>query len=197
MTSLNNDPDTSPSVKDVDMATCDESLQLVGESNTLDSMMDDTSYDTPTLTHNIDPQPLYPEPSPTCEKRALRIEKVVETRRNVQSAEDAEYHKQHIIPSCECQLLAQVLVNHGLFPTAPSQPRIAISIHLLDFYQALFEESCDTVTALSNVLQTTYTQHGFPLLNDKVRLLPPSTIHPAETNHHSREERCRTHCDGE
>ncbi|KAG2751902.1 hypothetical protein P692DRAFT_201708369 [Suillus brevipes Sb2] len=47
--------------------------------------------------------------------------------------------------SCKCSTLAQVLVHHGLFPTAPSQPRMAVSTDLLAFYQALFEHSCDAI----------------------------------------------------
>jgi hypothetical protein len=84
---------------------------------------------------------------------------------------DADHHSDHrtyTIPSCECCPLAKVLVEHGLFPTAPSQPRIAVSIALLEFYRALFEQSCDAVTALSRALQTIYAQRGFPLLNSDV-----------------------------
>ncbi|RXW17203.1 hypothetical protein EST38_g8659 [Candolleomyces aberdarensis] len=52
---------------------------------------------------------------------------------------------------CACEGVVPVLIRHGLFPGAPSQPRIAISIALLDFYQALFERSCDAVNALGEV----------------------------------------------
>jgi len=61
-----------------------------------------------------------------------------------------------------------VLVRNGLFPTAPSQPRIAISIHLLDFYRALFERSCDAVTAVVSALHTFYKQRGFSVLDKNV-----------------------------
>ncbi|EEB89554.1 hypothetical protein MPER_12330, partial [Moniliophthora perniciosa FA553] len=64
--------------------------------------------------------------------------------------------------------IARVLIKHGLFPTAPSQPRAAISIPLLDFYHALFERSCDAITALSNALQDMYARRGFPLLDEQV-----------------------------
>ncbi|KIN93816.1 hypothetical protein M404DRAFT_35711, partial [Pisolithus tinctorius Marx 270] len=50
-----------------------------------------------------------------------------------------------------------------LFPTAPSQPRIAISIELLGFYHALFERSCDSINALASALNTHYECRGFRL----------------------------------
>ncbi|KAG1882368.1 hypothetical protein F4604DRAFT_1990635 [Suillus subluteus] len=50
------------------------------------------------------------------------------------------------VMACKCSTLSQVLVHHGLFPTAPSQPRMAISTDLLAFYQALFERSCFQMT---------------------------------------------------
>ncbi|KAM6496638.1 hypothetical protein JOM56_007111, partial [Amanita muscaria] len=62
----------------------------------------------------------------------------------------------------------QVLVRNGLFPTAPCQPRMAVSIDLLDFYQALFERSCDAVQAMAAALNTFYTRRGFILLSKKV-----------------------------
>ncbi|KIO03678.1 hypothetical protein M404DRAFT_145490, partial [Pisolithus tinctorius Marx 270] len=52
--------------------------------------------------------------------------------------------------------LPQVLLRSGLFPTAPSQPHIAISIELLGFYRALFECSCDSINALASALNTHY-----------------------------------------
>ncbi|KAG2355545.1 hypothetical protein BDR07DRAFT_1303032, partial [Suillus spraguei] len=50
--------------------------------------------------------------------------------------------------------LAQVLVHHGLFPTAPSQPCMVVSVDLLPFYRALFERSCDAIHALASALET-------------------------------------------
>ncbi|KAG1724201.1 uncharacterized protein EDB91DRAFT_1239990 [Suillus paluster] len=47
-----------------------------------------------------------------------------------------------------------------LFPTAPSQPRMAVSIDLLSFYRALFERSCDTINALASALKTHYSLKG-------------------------------------
>ncbi|KAG1796137.1 hypothetical protein EV424DRAFT_1334190 [Suillus variegatus] len=58
--------------------------------------------------------------------------------------------------SCRCANLAQTLVFYGLFPTAPSQPRMVISVELLAFYHSLFERSCDAVNALASALNTHY-----------------------------------------
>ncbi|KAG1810610.1 uncharacterized protein BJ212DRAFT_1279042, partial [Suillus subaureus] len=46
--------------------------------------------------------------------------------------------------------LAQTLIFHDLFPTAPSQPRMVISVQLLAFYCSLFERSRDAVNALAS-----------------------------------------------
>ena len=45
---------------------------------------------------------------------------------------------------------------------------MAVSVHLLDFYHALFERSCDAVNAMASVLNTFYMRRGFILLNKKV-----------------------------
>ncbi|KIJ58586.1 hypothetical protein HYDPIDRAFT_34030 [Hydnomerulius pinastri MD-312] len=63
--------------------------------------------------------------------------------------------------ACKCASLPQVLLHHGLFPTAPSQPRMAVSIELLAFYRALFKRSCDAINALAAALNSHYTQRGF------------------------------------
>ncbi|KIM68025.1 hypothetical protein SCLCIDRAFT_106196 [Scleroderma citrinum Foug A] len=55
-------------------------------------------------------------------------------------------------------MVAQVLVNAGLFPTAPSQPHMAVSIDLLAFYRSLFERSCDAINALASALHTHYVR---------------------------------------
>ncbi|OSD03347.1 hypothetical protein PYCCODRAFT_1477197 [Trametes coccinea BRFM310] len=68
---------------------------------------------------------------------------------------------------CECRSISQRLVSNGLFPTSPSQPRVAISIDLLDFYFALFERSADAVSALAGALKTFYERRGFPVLDSK------------------------------
>lgn len=70
--------------------------------------------------------------------------------------------------SCECSSLPQVLLHHGLFPTAPSQPRMAISVDLLSFYRALFERSCDAINALASALKTHYSRRGFQVTDARV-----------------------------
>lgn len=65
--------------------------------------------------------------------------------------------------SCACSSLPQVLVHHGLFPTAPSQPRMAVSVDLLSFYRTLFERSCDAINALASALKTHYSRRGFQM----------------------------------
>ena len=70
--------------------------------------------------------------------------------------------------TCDCVTLPQALVRNALFPTSPTQPRLAISIDLLDLYFALFERSADAVSALSGALKTMYSRRGFSILNGKV-----------------------------
>lgn len=74
--------------------------------------------------------------------------------------------------SCQCASLSQVLIHHGLFPTAPSQPRVAVSVELLSFYRALFERSCDAVNALAHALNTHYSRRGFRFTNKDVKSIP-------------------------
>ncbi|KAF8425009.1 hypothetical protein L210DRAFT_3421530, partial [Boletus edulis BED1] len=57
------------------------------------------------------------------------------------------------------------LLHFGLFPTAPSQPRMAVSMDLLAFYRSLFERSCDAINALAAALHTHYTRRGFHFVN--------------------------------
>ena len=45
---------------------------------------------------------------------------------------------------------------------------MAISINLLDFYNALFQRSCDAINAMASALNSHYTQRGFVLLDTKV-----------------------------
>ncbi|EIW84350.1 hypothetical protein CONPUDRAFT_50174 [Coniophora puteana RWD-64-598 SS2] len=52
-------------------------------------------------------------------------------------------------------------LRHGLFPTAPNQPRFAVSTELLLFYRALFERSCDAVNALASAMNAFYVKRGF------------------------------------
>ena len=72
--------------------------------------------------------------------------------------------------TCECITLPQALIRYGLFPTSPTQPRLAVSIDLLDLYFALFERSADAVSALAGALKTMYSRRGFSILNGKVSL---------------------------
>ncbi|KAG2125734.1 hypothetical protein DEU56DRAFT_873029 [Suillus clintonianus] len=63
--------------------------------------------------------------------------------------------------------IPQVLLHHGLFPTAPSQPRMAVSVELLSFYRALFERSCDAINALASALKTHYSRRGFQVTDSR------------------------------
>lgn len=81
-------------------------------------------------------------------------------------------HATHSIHYCPCEPLAVILIKNGLFPCAPSQPKQAIHIPLLDFYQALFERSCDAVNALVSALATHYTRRGFPVRHSNVSAFP-------------------------
>ena len=80
------------------------------------------------------------------------------------------------IKHCACHTLPQVLVLHGLFPTAPDQIRMAVSVELLDFYSALFERSCDAVNAMAAALNTFYNRRGLFLVNSKVRVVANSYV---------------------
>ncbi|KAG1793449.1 uncharacterized protein HD556DRAFT_1237822, partial [Suillus plorans] len=59
------------------------------------------------------------------------------------------------------------LLHHGLFPTAPLQPRMAVSVDLLSFYRALFERSCDAINALASALKTHYSRRGFQVTDSE------------------------------
>lgn len=69
---------------------------------------------------------------------------------------------------CQCDALLQVLVRHGLFPTAPQKPITAVAISLLHLYRSLFEQSCDAVHAVALGLKNHYERNGFRLLNKDV-----------------------------
>lgn len=73
--------------------------------------------------------------------------------------------------SCRCSTLPQVLLHHGLFPTAPSQPRMAVSVELLSFYRALFERSCDAINALASALKTHYSRRGFVMTDARGEII--------------------------
>ncbi|KIK91904.1 hypothetical protein PAXRUDRAFT_13523 [Paxillus rubicundulus Ve08.2h10] len=72
-----------------------------------------------------------------------------------------DYFAQVVVQMCKCASLPQVLLYYRLFPTAPSQPHMAVSVELLAFYRALFERSCNAVNALASALNSHYTCRGF------------------------------------
>ncbi|KAF7301143.1 hypothetical protein MIND_00678700 [Mycena indigotica] len=65
------------------------------------------------------------------------------------------------VSTCSCKPLAVLLVENGVFPSSPQKPRIGVSIDLLELYKALFERSCDAITALAHALQTVYERRGY------------------------------------
>ncbi|KAJ8095471.1 hypothetical protein PM082_023241 [Marasmius tenuissimus] len=74
------------------------------------------------------------------------------------------YHRMETFHHCCCRTLPQVLIAHGLFPTSPSQPQMAISLDLLEFYRTLCQQLSDAVTALANALSSLYRRRGLRLL---------------------------------
>ena len=72
------------------------------------------------------------------------------------------------VKSCDCRQLSSVLSDHGFFPTAPNQPRLAISTKFLELYRALFEHTGDAITAISAALSKLYTWRSFHVNNKKV-----------------------------
>ncbi|KAK1225825.1 hypothetical protein PQX77_011236 [Marasmius sp. AFHP31] len=75
-----------------------------------------------------------------------------------------DHHRSMTFSHCRCQTLPQILVTRGYFPSSPSQPRMAISIELLEFYRILCQQSSDAVTALANGLTMLYRRRGFRLV---------------------------------
>ncbi|KAF7299371.1 hypothetical protein MIND_00886400 [Mycena indigotica] len=71
------------------------------------------------------------------------------------------------ISTCSCKSLGAILVQHGVFPSSPRRPRIGISIDLLELYRAVFERSCDAITALAHALRTVYERRGYQVLSTK------------------------------
>ena len=61
-----------------------------------------------------------------------------------------------------------MLVSQGLFPTSPYRPRVAISVDLLDFYHALSQRACDSITAVAGALKSFYSSRGFIHCDSKV-----------------------------
>ncbi|KAK1225518.1 hypothetical protein PQX77_011537 [Marasmius sp. AFHP31] len=105
----------------------------------------------------------YPDPTPCpiypCRTGQCHV---------VESSVHAYYYDHHrpiLLKHCQCQSLAQMLVHNGLFPTSPSRHLNAISMRLLDTYQALCQRSSDAITALSGALGTIYRRYGHHALN--------------------------------
>ncbi|KAJ7309971.1 hypothetical protein DFH08DRAFT_719066 [Mycena albidolilacea] len=63
--------------------------------------------------------------------------------------------------------LSVLLVKNGVFPTSPTKPRTGVSLDLLEIYRALFERSCDAITALAAALHTIYERRGFRVYSSK------------------------------
>ncbi|KAJ7871711.1 hypothetical protein B0H14DRAFT_2502920 [Mycena olivaceomarginata] len=63
-----------------------------------------------------------------------------------------------------------LLVQNGVFPMSPNRPQTAVSVDLLDIYQALFERSCDAINALASALHTIYDRRGFHVLSSQGQL---------------------------
>ncbi|KAK7062073.1 hypothetical protein R3P38DRAFT_2494733 [Favolaschia claudopus] len=77
-------------------------------------------------------------------------------------------HIQHVLlKTCSCKSAGVLLVEHGVFPASPSKTQTGISLELLDFYRAMFERSCDAVTALAAALHTVYERRGFRVLSQR------------------------------
>ncbi|KAJ6542921.1 hypothetical protein B0H19DRAFT_1076947 [Mycena capillaripes] len=80
-------------------------------------------------------------------------------------------HVVHIqIVTCDCMRLGVLLVQHDVFPASPNRPRIGVSLDVLDIYWAMFERSCDAITALAAALRTVYDRRGFTVVSDRSNL---------------------------
>ncbi|KAJ7828174.1 hypothetical protein B0H13DRAFT_2437996 [Mycena leptocephala] len=69
------------------------------------------------------------------------------------------------VTTCGCRPVAVLLVEHGVFPASPTKTKTGLAIDLLDLYRALFERSCDAITALAAALHTLYERRGFRVLS--------------------------------
>ena len=72
---------------------------------------------------------------------------------------------------CTCICFAEHLIIQGLFPTAPTQPKLAISITFLEFYIALFKWMGNAVMAIATTLSNFYERRGYPVEDKKVCLM--------------------------
>ena len=73
---------------------------------------------------------------------------------------------------------------------------MAVSVHFLDFYHALFERSCDAVNAMASALNTFYVRRGFILLNKKVCNSIKSWVTSTRLISNNRDNRFRMHFAG-
>ncbi|TFK69138.1 hypothetical protein BDN72DRAFT_768358 [Pluteus cervinus] len=81
-----------------------------------------------------------------------------------------------LISTCQlgsCSSRTLKLVQNGLFPAAPVSPKLSFSLSLLEFYRAIFEQSCDAIASIANALYNFYYRRGFPILNKASTLHPP------------------------
>ncbi|KAJ7818984.1 hypothetical protein B0H14DRAFT_2600955 [Mycena olivaceomarginata] len=68
---------------------------------------------------------------------------------------------------------------NSVFPASPTRVQTGVSIDMLEIYRALFECSCDAITALASALHTIYEHRGFWVLGQKI---PPQNIGQLATN---------------
>ena len=77
-----------------------------------------------------------------------------------------------VVTICHCfasgSLFQQQLVRSGFFPTAPSEPRVAIAIEVLDFYFKLHERSGDAIMAVALALRDFYESRGMRAVESDV-----------------------------
>ena len=69
---------------------------------------------------------------------------------------------------CKCTHFAVQLIEQGFFPTAPSQPNLAVSISFLEFYRVLFKHMGNAVSAVAATLSNFYDRRGNPVVDKKV-----------------------------
>ena len=70
---------------------------------------------------------------------------------------------------CNYTHFAERLIHQGFFPTAPTQPNLAISISFLEFYMTLFEGTGNAVMAVAAALLSFYESRGYPVVDKMVR----------------------------
>ncbi|KAH6893755.1 hypothetical protein BKA70DRAFT_1118807 [Coprinopsis sp. MPI-PUGE-AT-0042] len=89
-------------------------------------------------------------------------------------AESLKGFKDVTVAVCKCYALPHILVSFGLFPTAPQQPRTALSVEVLGFFKALFERSSEATQVLAHALNTHYARRGYYLYDsDDENIIEP------------------------